>query len=146
VTPPVLLALTLASAGGTAGGILWLLYFTGQAISMLGRASASASSQFTPWNSVREYVKWHWPALVFRVFACTMGFLLWWRNVAAFDVLLSAQLGVNAGIGKAVPLTPATAGIYGLFSDVLLDWACAKLPFLKGRVPNGASGSPGTAG
>ncbi len=63
---------------------LWLLYFVGQAISILGRASASASSQFTPWNSVREYVKWHWPALAFRVFVCTMGFLLWWGNTAFF--------------------------------------------------------------
>jgi len=122
---------------------LWLLYYAGQAISILGRASASASSQFTPWNSVREYIKWHWPALAFRLFACTMGFLLWWNNTAFFDVLVSNQFGVNVGLQKSIPLTPATAGIYGLLSDVLLDWACAKIPFLKGRIPNGgAGGSP----
>ena len=122
--------------------LLWLLYFAGQAISILGRASASASSQFTPWNSVREYTKWHWPALAFRLFACTMGFLLWWNNTAFFDGLVSHQLGVNVGIEKSIPLTPATAGIYGLLSDVLLDWACAKIPFLKGRIPDGGGGSP----
>ena len=124
--------------------LLWLLYFAGQAISILGRASVSASSQFTPWNSVREYTKWHWPALAFRLFACTMGFLLWWNNTAFFDALVSHELGVNVGIQKSIPLTPATAGIYGLLSDVLLDWACAKIPFLKGWVPNGKtdSGSP----
>jgi len=121
------------------GAALWLLYLVGQAISILGRASTSASSQFTPWNSVREYVKWHWPALVFHVFACTMGFLLWWNNEAFFEALLSNQLGVNLGIQKSIPLTPATAGIYGLLSDVLLDWACAKVPFLNGRIPNGTA-------
>ena len=121
---------------------LWLLYFAGQAISMLGRASTSASSQFTPWNSVREYIKWHWPAIAFRLFACTMGFLLWWNNTAFFEELVSHQLGVSVGIQRSIPLTPATAGIYGLLSDVLLDWACAKIPFLKGRIPNGGSSSP----
>ena len=119
--------------------ILWLLYVIGQAISILGRASASASAQFTPWNTVREYMKWHWPALLFRVFACTMGFLLWWNNTAFCEALIGRVLGVNVGIQKSVPLTPATAGIYGLMSDVLLDWACAKIPFLKGRIPNGRS-------
>ncbi|MFZ3212210.1 MAG: hypothetical protein WA188_11920 [Terriglobales bacterium] len=122
--------------------LLWLLYFAGQAISILGRASASASSQFTPWNSVREYTKWHWPALIFRLFAATMGFLLWWSNGAFFEALMSNQLGVNIGIQRSIPLTPATAGIYGLLSDVLLDWVCAKVPFLKGRIPNGSGNSP----
>jgi hypothetical protein len=122
--------------------LLWLLYFAGQAISILGRASASASSQFTPWNSVREYIKWHWPALAFRLFACTMGFLLWWSNGAFFEALMSNQLGVSIGIQRSIPLTPATAGIYGLLSDVLLDWACARIPLLKGRIPNGSGNSP----
>jgi hypothetical protein len=137
VTTPVLLAVAGITSVRRTGGILWLLYAIGQAISILGRASASASSQFTPWNSVREYIKWHWPALVFRVFACAMGFLLWWTNVAFFDALLSNSLGVTIGLQKSIPLTPATAGIYGLLSDVLLDWACAKMPFLKGRIPDG---------
>jgi hypothetical protein len=88
---------------------------------------------------MREYMKWHWPALVFRLFACTMGFLLSWNNKAFFDVLLRNQLGVSVGIQKSIPLTPATTGIYGLLSDVLLDWMCAKIPFLKGRIPNGGS-------
>lgn len=120
--------------------LLWLLYSAGQAISILVRASASASSQYTPWNSVREYVKWHWPALIFRLFACTMGFVLWWNNTAFFDVVLRHVLGVDLGIQKSIPLTPATAGIYGLLSDVLLEWACARIPFLSGRVPS-AEGS-----
>lgn len=64
-----------------------------------------------------------------------MGFLLWWNNTAFFDVLVSNQLGANVGIQKSIPLTPATAGIYGLLSDVLLDWACAKIPFFKGKDP-----------
>ena len=144
MTVPVLLALAGVSGARRTGSVLWLLYFAGQAISTLGRASASASSQFTPWNSVREYLKWHWPALIFRLFACTMGFLLWWNNVAFFEALMSSQLGVTVGIQKSIPLTPATAGIYGLLSDVLLDWACAKIPFLKGRIPNGSSGTPPT--
>ena len=121
---------------------LWLLYVAGQAISILGRASSSASSQYTPWNSVREYVKWHWPALAFRLFACTMGFLLWWTKTAFFEALLSNSLGVTLGLQKSIPLTPATAGIYGLLSDVLLDWACAKIPFLKGGIPGGNSTAP----
>ena len=121
---------------------LWLLYVAGQAISILGRASSSASSQFTPWNSVREYIKWHWPALAFRLFACTMGFLLWWTKTAFFEALLSNSLGVTLGLQKSIPLTPATAGIYGLLSDVLLDWACAKIPFLKGGIPGGNSTAP----
>jgi hypothetical protein len=54
-------------------------------------------------------------------------FLLWWNSTAFFDVLVSNQLGVNVGIQKSIPLTPATAGIYALLSDVLLDWACAKI-------------------
>lgn len=126
------------------GGVLWLFYCAGQTISILGRASSSASSQFTPWNSVREYIKWHWPALAFRVFACTMGFLLWWNNTAFFDALVSHQIGMTIGIEKSIPLTTATAGIYGLLSDVLLDWACAKIPFLKGEIPGG-SGSTSSA-
>jgi len=129
-------AFALISVARKTGGILWLLYAIGQAISILGRASASASSQFTPWNSVREYMKWHWPALVFRVFACTMGFLLWWSNTAFFEALVSNSLGVTLGLEKSIPLTPATAGIYGLLSDVLLDWACARIPLLKGRIPD----------
>jgi hypothetical protein len=144
VTASVLLAFAGISGARRTGWLLWLLYFVGQAISVLGRASSSASSQFTPWNSVREYIKWHWPALVFRVFACTMGFLLWWGNTAFFDALLSNSLGVTLGLQKSIPLTPATAGIYGLLSDVLLDWASAKIPFLKGQIPNGTSRTPPT--
>jgi len=139
VIAPVLLAFAGIAGGRRTAGILWLLYFVGQAISILGRASTSASSQFTPWNSVREYIKWHWPALVFHLFACTMGFLLWWNNTAFFEALVNNLLGVNLGIQKSIPLTPATAGIYGLLSDVLLDWACAKIPFLAGKIP-GVSG------
>ena len=139
MTAPVLLAVAGIASVRRTGGILWLLYAIGQAISILGRASASASSQFTPWNSVREYIRWHWPALVFRVFACTMGFLIWWNNTAFFEALVSNQLGVNLGLQRSIPLTPATAGIYGLLSDALLDWVCAKVPFLRERIPNGAA-------
>ena len=42
---------------------------------------------------------------------------------------------MTLGIQKSVPLTSATAGIYGLISDVLLDWVCSKVPFLKGEIP-----------
>ena len=76
------------------------------------------------------------------VLLAVMGFLLWWSNTAFFDALVSHQLGVNVGIEKSIPLTPATAGIYGLLSDVLLDWACARIPFLKGRIPDGATSTP----
>lgn len=141
----VLSASAIFSGAKRTGGVLWLLYLAGQAISMVGRASASASSQFTPWNSVREYIKWHWPALAFRLFACTMGFLLWWNNTAFFEALMSNSLGVTLGLQKSIPLTPATAGIYGLLSDVLLDWTCAKIPFLKGRIPNGSCTPPTAA-
>jgi len=54
---------------------------------------------------------------------------------------MSDQLGVSIGIPRSIPLTPATAGIYGLLSDVPLDWACARMPFLKGKIPSGGSES-----
>jgi hypothetical protein len=112
--------------------LTWVMYIMGQMIHVSMKSYYSSKSQMTPWTSIRGYLVAHWPDLAFRFFMNTMVFLFWWDN----------QNFVNAEVHKfvpsldvAFPLTPATAGIYGLFSDVLLGWITVKIPFLATRMP-----------
>jgi hypothetical protein len=111
---------------------IWSLYLLGQLVHMLAKAHLSAQSKLTPWTSIRGYVFAHWPELIFRFFANTMLLFLWWDDQQFFNSLLHH---VWPAIDITVPLTRATAGIYGLFSDVILGWITAKIPFLAARLP-----------
>jgi hypothetical protein len=114
--------------------LLWSLYLMGQCVHLFMKANLSARSQITPWDSISGYIRAHWTELLFKFFTNTMIFMLWWQNPAFFNVLLQ-KLWTSADITSVLPLTPATAGIYGLFCDVLLGWVSAKIPGLQAQMP-----------
>jgi hypothetical protein len=103
---------------------LWVIYFAAQLIHMTVRAGLSTRSQLTPWDSLRQYVSKFWPQLVARVFLASLAFW-WWIHSPA-----------QVGTVVLLPVNPATAGIFGWFSDSVLDKVIALLlPTAKVALP-----------
>lgn len=122
--------------------VLLAFCLLGQIIYMLMRAGLSAGSKLTPWNSLREYWKCHWPALMFRFFIAEM-FFIWWTGDPqlvdrGFDsVATNLQPGMLRSVIEGIhfPLNYGTAGIYGVLGDVGLDWFSVLIPGLRAKIP-----------
>jgi hypothetical protein len=94
---------------------LWGLYVVGQILSVLMRADLMSASSHTPWKNTWDYMHDHIGSILYRSFISTTLFWIWWR---------SPQLYVIMGfdVGKHFPLTPATAGLYGVVSDKIVNY------------------------
>jgi hypothetical protein len=105
----------------------WIFYLIGQAIHILMRARLASLGAKRP---IIEYFKENWIPLFARLFLCTLGFITWEEHgwIAEQVQHLTHRTG-------PVPVTKATAGIFGYFSDSLLAWFFEmignKFPMLK---------------
>jgi hypothetical protein len=111
---------------------LWCLFTAGHALHVLKRASLSAQSRLSGTHSRREWIRTNMLALIIRFFVNASAFSYWITHPsAATHGLASFGLPVN------LTLEPghATAAMFGLSGDSLVDWAAAKVPFLQKELP-----------
>jgi hypothetical protein len=111
---------------------LWLFYLAGQALNILKHAQMSSSSSLSGVRSIEEWIWANRIGLAVRVFLAT-ALLLWWSGNPTFLNSVLSHFGIT--IGFELPLTKATAGVYGFFSDAILDFVLAKIPGFQKEVP-----------
>lgn len=103
---------------------LWVIYGLAQLLHMTVRAGLASRSQYTPWVSVRQYTSKFWPQLVARIFLASLAFW-WWIHYPQ-----------QVGSVVLLPVNFATAGIFGWFSDSVLDKLIALvMPAAKVNLP-----------
>jgi hypothetical protein len=111
---------------------LWALFAAGHGLHVLKRASLSAESKISGVKNRLDWLETNALALAIRFFI----------NAAAFSYWLahpSAATHAMGGIGVPVDFTlepgHATAALFGLSGDSMVDWAAAKVPFLQKEIP-----------
>ncbi len=112
---------------------LWAIFVAGHGLHVLKRAGLSAESKISGTRNRYEWAQTNALALAIRFFV----------NAAAFSYWLthpSAATHAMGGMGFPVDLTlepgHATAALFGLSGDSMVDWAAAKVPFLQKEVPS----------
>lgn len=111
---------------------LWALFAGGHALHVLKRASLSAKSRLSGTKTRLEWLQTNALNLSIRFFVNAAAFSYWMAhpNVATHVV---------GAIGVPVNLTlepgHATAALFGLSGDSMVDWAAAKVPFLQKEIP-----------
>lgn len=106
----------------------WIFYGLGQLIHLWIKAHGEVKDPNNKLTSYRQYFQEKGPALAGSVFLCTVGFLFWLEKPDAINALLG-KIGVQL---PDLPLTKATAGVYGYFSDSITSIVFSKIPGLKG--------------
>ncbi len=104
--------------------VLWACFLLGGLMSVWKRAYLSASKEFTPWQNVKDYMVAHAPQVGMNFLLASGLFWTVWHDTAFLTKILS-YFGFQKDI--EVPLNPFTAGIYGVFSDSIMDFVVAKL-------------------
>lgn len=116
---------------------LYGFFAAGQALHVLRRASAAIQSAKNPIKSRREYVSKFWDVLLIRGVFAGCAFWGWFSHPDLFVKLTGYDIQMPAG--------PVAALLFGLCSDLVLDWVSQKLPWLKREiptVPNGDAAMP----
>lgn len=111
---------------------LWTLFFAGHSLHVLKRASLSAQSNLSATKSVSEWMRLNALALVIRLFVNSAAFSYWIAHPSAATHAIA-----TAGFPMDLTLEPghATAALFGLSGDSMMDWAAAKVPFLQKEIP-----------
>lgn len=111
---------------------LWAIYILGQFFSMWKRATLSAKSQFSPWNSIKQYIAGHGAQMGINFLLATGLFWSVWKDTTFLTHLLQF---VGWKQDFEVPLNPFTAAVYGVFSETLMDLLATKVTALVGLGP-----------
>jgi hypothetical protein len=111
---------------------LWFLFGCGHALHVLKRASLSAQSSLSGTRSRIEWIQTNFLALVIRFFVNGAAFSYWIAHPTAATYMVS-----NLGWPVNLTLEPshATAALFGLSGDSLVDWFTAKVPALQKEIP-----------
>jgi hypothetical protein len=111
---------------------LWTLFVAGHGLHVLKRASLSAKSRLSGTKTRREWLRTNALALGIRLFVNAAAFSYWIAHPGA-----ATQLFGSAGLPVNLTLEPghATAAMFGLSGDSLMDWAAAKIPALQKEIP-----------
>jgi len=111
---------------------LWALFVSGHALHVLKRASLSASSQLSGIKSRLEWLRVNALTLLVRLFVNSAAFSYWIAHPDAATHVIGTM-----GIPVNLTLEPghATAAMFGLSADSMVDWAAAKVPFLQKEIP-----------
>jgi hypothetical protein len=117
---------------------LWACFLVGGLLSVWKRAYLSASKDYTPWQNVKGYMVAHGPQIGMNFLLASGLFWTVWHDTSFLTKVL-AYFGLQKDI--EVPLNPFTAGIYGVFSDSIMDFVVAaiskKVPQLEARGETG---------
>jgi hypothetical protein len=111
---------------------LWGLFAAGHGLHVLKRASLSAQSKLSGTKTRLEWIRTNALTLTIRLFVNAVGFSYWIAHPDAATHVIRTM-----GIPFDLTLEPgqATAGLFGLSGDSMLDWAAAKVPFLQKEIP-----------
>jgi hypothetical protein len=110
----------------------WGLFLAGHGLHVLKRASLSAQSSLSGTKTRVEWIKTNAMNLTIRFFVNAAAFSYWLAHPDAGTHVLGT-LGLNANL----TLEPghATAAMFGLSGNSLVDWAAAKVPGLQKEIP-----------
>jgi len=111
---------------------LWALFAAGHGLHVLKRASLSAQSRISGTKTRVEWMRTNALALAIRLFVNAAAFSYWLAHPAAATHAMG-----SAGFPVNLTLEPghATAAMFGLSGDSLMDWAAAKIPALQKEIP-----------
>ena len=115
---------------------LWALFVAGHGLHVLKRASLSAGSRLSGTKTRLDWVRTNALNLAIRLFVNAAGFSYWIVHPDA-----ATQMVHTMGIPFNLTIEPghATAAMFGLSGDSMVDWAAAKFPFLQREIPVGGS-------
>jgi len=120
------------------GWHLWALFTAGHGLHVLKRASLSAKSHLSGTRSRLDWLRTNALNVAIRFFLNAAAFSYWLAHPAVATHAVAAF-----GIPVNLTLEPghATAALFGLSGDSMVDWAAAKVPFLQKEIPPVANGT-----
>jgi len=99
----------------------WGFYILGQVMHLLMRNHTIAQkAKRHIWDALQQ----NWPIIMTRLFLCTLIFISWTENGWVVNQLFHH---LPQKMQSGIPLTRATAGLYGYFSDSLVAFILDKL-------------------
>jgi hypothetical protein len=111
---------------------LWGLFLGGHALHVFKRASLSAQSKLSGTKTSSEWIQTNALNLAIRLFMNGAAFSYWLAHPGAATHALS---GVGLPVDLTLEPSHATAALFGLSGDSMIDWAAAKVPFLQKEIP-----------
>jgi hypothetical protein len=113
-------------------GHLWALFAAGHSLHVLKRASLSAQSPLSGTRTRFDWLRTNALNLAIRFFINAAAFSYWMVHP---DVATHAIATVGMPVNLTLEPGHATAALFGLSGDNLVDWAAAKVPFLQKEIP-----------
>lgn len=111
---------------------LWALFAAGHGLHVLKRASLSTASRISGTKSRRQWLRVNGLTLAIRFFVNAATFAYWLSHPAVGTHVLGVmRIPVNLTLEPGT----ATAALFGLSGDSMVDWATAKIPFLQKEIP-----------
>jgi hypothetical protein len=110
----------------------WALFVSGHGLHVMKRASLSAQSRLSGTRNRSDWLRTNALSLVIRFFVNAAAFSYWLAHPSAATHAIGA-----VGLPLNLTLEPghATAALFGLSGDSMVDWAAAKVPFLQKEIP-----------
>ena len=111
---------------------LWALFTAGHALHVLKRANLSVQSRISGTKSRTQWLHVNALNLAIRFFVNAAAFSYWMAHPNAATHFAGA-----IGVPMDLTLEPghATAALFGLSGDSMVDWAVAKVPSLQKEIP-----------
>lgn len=111
---------------------LWALFAAGHGLHLLKRASLSAKSKLSGTRSCLDWLRTNALNVSIRFFINGAAFSYWLSHPA-----VATHAIAHFGVPMNLTLEPgqATAALFGLSGDSMVDWAAAKVPFLQKEIP-----------
>ena len=117
--------------------VMWIFFGLGQIAYMLKGAAAAVRNTNSPILTRRQFFSREWDLLLFRGIVSSA--LFWGWTITPADLLSSWISKLGFQVDFQIPYHPLVALLFGLSSDVLMDYLQKKLPWLKIPGGNGAA-------
>lgn len=114
---------------------LWALFLVGHGLHILKRASLSAASPISGTKTRLQWLRTNALSLSIRLFVNASAFSYW---IAHPDAATHAISTVGVPLNLTLEPGYATAAMFGLSADSMMDWVAAKVPFLQKEIPAAA--------
>jgi hypothetical protein len=111
---------------------MWVLFAAGHGLHVLKRASLSSASRISGVTSRRVWLRVNGLALAIRFFVNAATFSYWIAHPGVATHVLGT---IGIPINLTLEPSHATAALFGLSGDSMVDWVTAKVPFLQKEIP-----------